>query len=33
VSDLRFLFADVLAANEAALLVDATGLVLAGAYY
>ena len=32
-SDLRFLFADVLAADEAALLVDATGLVLAGAYY
>jgi predicted regulator of Ras-like GTPase activity (Roadblock/LC7/MglB family) len=33
VSDLRFLFADVLAADEAALLVDATGLVLAGGYY
>lgn len=31
--DLRFLFADVLAADEAALLVDDAGLVLAGAYY
>ena len=31
--DLRLLFADLLAADEAALLVDATGLVLAGAYY
>jgi predicted regulator of Ras-like GTPase activity (Roadblock/LC7/MglB family) len=31
--DLRFLFADVLAADEAALLVDDSGLVLAGAYY
>ena len=32
-SDLRLLFADLLAADEAALLVDATGLVLAGGYY
>lgn len=32
-SDLRFLFADILAADEAALLVDGSGLVLAGAYY
>jgi predicted regulator of Ras-like GTPase activity (Roadblock/LC7/MglB family) len=31
--DLRLIFADMLAAEEAALLVDATGLVLAGAYY
>jgi predicted regulator of Ras-like GTPase activity (Roadblock/LC7/MglB family) len=33
VTDLRFLFADLLAADEAALLVDGTGLVMAGAYY
>ena len=32
-TDLRFLFADVLAADEAALLLDANGLVLAGTYY
>ena len=31
--DLRLLFADLLAADEAALLVDDSGLVLAGAYY
>jgi predicted regulator of Ras-like GTPase activity (Roadblock/LC7/MglB family) len=31
--DLRLIFADLLAADEAALLVDSTGLVLAGAYY
>ena len=31
--DVRLLFADLLAADEAALLVDSTGLVLAGAYY
>lgn len=31
--DLRLLFADVLRADETALLVDSTGLVLAGAYY
>lgn len=32
-SDLRFLFSDMLAPDEAALLVDANGLVLAGGYY
>ena len=32
-SDLRYLFADIVASDEAALLVDPTGLVLAGAYY
>jgi predicted regulator of Ras-like GTPase activity (Roadblock/LC7/MglB family) len=31
--DLRLVFADLLMADEAALLVDSTGLVLAGAYY
>jgi predicted regulator of Ras-like GTPase activity (Roadblock/LC7/MglB family) len=31
--DLRLIFADLLMGEEAALLVDATGLVLAGAYY
>ena len=31
--DLRVLFAETLAADEAALIVDANGLVLAGAYY
>jgi predicted regulator of Ras-like GTPase activity (Roadblock/LC7/MglB family) len=31
--DLRLIFNDLLAADEAALLVDGTGLVLAGAYY
>lgn len=31
--DLRLIFADLLAPDETALLVDATGLVLAGAYY
>src|SRR4051812_44493746 len=31
--DVRFLFAELLAADEAALLVDASGLVVAGAYY
>jgi predicted regulator of Ras-like GTPase activity (Roadblock/LC7/MglB family) len=31
--DVRLLFAELLAADEAALLVDATGLVLAGCYY
>jgi predicted regulator of Ras-like GTPase activity (Roadblock/LC7/MglB family) len=33
VSDLRFLFADILAADEAALLVDGRGLVIAGSYH
>lgn len=31
--DLRLFFADMLMAEETALLVDSTGLVLAGAYY
>jgi predicted regulator of Ras-like GTPase activity (Roadblock/LC7/MglB family) len=31
--DLRLLFGDVLMADEAALLVDSAGLVLAGSYY
>jgi predicted regulator of Ras-like GTPase activity (Roadblock/LC7/MglB family) len=31
--DLRLFFADALMADEAALLVDSTGLVLAGAYF
>jgi predicted regulator of Ras-like GTPase activity (Roadblock/LC7/MglB family) len=31
--ELRFLFADMLMADETALLLDSAGLVLAGAYY